>query len=115
MDNNNRVVDYSFSTEEPETGVYIRGESVYSEWSSYISYPQIEQYFVPEGKGWAIDRMGRVDSNTKLEVIVLVGAHGKAQVINLLANGEPIDFATIESENPYVPVKPVEPAPEPTV
>jgi len=64
----NRVMEYSFTTTEPKDGVYIRGEGVVEEWETYtektpgkepvmikekrghISYPQIEQYFVPEGK-----------------------------------------------------------------
>lgn len=31
----NRVVDYSFSTTEPKRGVYIRGEGVVEEWETY--------------------------------------------------------------------------------
>ncbi len=70
----NRVTNYTFTTAEPSGGVYIRGEAVVQEYQKYveekggqpvfetekqgtINYPQIEQYFVPEGKGWAIDRM----------------------------------------------------------
>ena len=63
----NRLKDYAFSTTEPKSGVYIRGEAVVQEVDVYvgekenapilkkekqgtINYPQIEQYFVPEGK-----------------------------------------------------------------
>jgi uncharacterized membrane-anchored protein len=124
LSDDNRVIDYSFSTTEPNSGVYIRGEAVVQEYQNYveekdgksvyrtvkqgtINYPQIEQYFVPEGKGWAIDRMGRLDSGKKLEVkIATDGPH--AQILELLIDGQPVDFDTIESENPWTdePVKP---------
>lgn len=31
----NRVVEYAFSTTEPKSGVYIRGEGVVEEWETY--------------------------------------------------------------------------------
>jgi uncharacterized membrane-anchored protein len=120
----NRVTNYSFSATEPKTGVYIRGEAVVQEVDVYvgekedapmfqkekqgtINYPQIEQYFVPEGKGWAIDRMGRLNSGKKLEVKIATDG-ARAQILELLIDGEPVDFDTIESENPWTdePVKP---------
>ncbi|MCB9807124.1 GDYXXLXY domain-containing protein [Candidatus Peribacteria bacterium] len=120
----NRVINYAFSTTEPQDGVYIRGEAVIEEVNVYvgekenapmfqkekqgiINYPQIEQYFVPEGKGWAIDRMGRLGSDKKLEVKIATDGL-RAQILELLIDGKPIDFDTIESENPWTdePVKP---------
>lgn len=120
----NRVINYSFSATEPKSGVYIRGEAVVQEVDIYvgekenvpvlqkekqgtINYPQIEQYFVPEGKGWAIDRMGRLNSGKKLEVKIATDG-ARAQILELLIDGQPVDFDTIESENPWTdePVKP---------
>lgn len=132
LDTDNRVKDYSFSTTEPESGVYIRGEAVVQEVDVYvgekenapmfekekqgtINFPQIEQYFVPEGKGWAIDRMGRLNSGKKLEVKIATDG-ARAQILELLIDGKPIDFDTIESENPWTdePVKPEPVVPEST-
>ncbi len=120
----NRVTNYSFSATEPKSGVYIRGEAVVQEVDVYvgekedapmfqkekqgtINYPQIEQYFVPEGKGWAIDRMGRLNSGKKLEVKIATDG-ARAQILELLIDGKPVDFDTIESENPWTdePIKP---------
>ena len=120
----NRVTNYTFTTTEPSGGVYIRGEAVVQEYQKYIeekggqpvfqtekqgtiNYPQIEQYFVPEGKGWAIDRMGRLNSGKKLEVKIATDG-ARAQILELLIDGQPVDFDTIESENPWTdePVKP---------
>lgn len=122
----NRVTNYSFSATEPKTGVYIRGEAVVQEVDIYvgekenvpvlqkekqgtINYPQIEQYFVPEGKGWAIDRMGRLNSGKKLEVKIATDG-ARAQILELLIDGQPVDFDTIESENPWTD-EPVQPEP----
>jgi uncharacterized membrane-anchored protein len=128
----NRVTNYSFSATEPKSGVYIRGEAVVQEVDVYvgekedapmfqkekqgtINYPQIEQYFVPEGKGWAIDRMGRLNSGKKLEVKIATDG-ARAQILELLIDGQPVDFDTIESENPWTdePVKPEPVVPEST-
>jgi uncharacterized membrane-anchored protein len=128
----NRVTNYSFSATEPKSGVYIRGEAVVQEYQKYveekggqpvfetekqgtINYPQIEQYFVPEGKGWAIDRMGRLNSGKKLEVKIATDG-ARAQILELLIDGQPVDFDTIESENPWTdePVKPEPVVPEST-
>lgn len=128
----NRVTSYTFATTEPSGGVYIRGEAVVQEVDVYvgekenapmfqkekqgtINYPQIEQYFVPEGKGWAIDRMGRLHSGKKLEVKIATDG-ARAQILELLIDGQPVDFDTIESENPWTdePVKP-EPVVAPVV
>lgn len=123
-----RVIDHSFVTTEPKSGVYIRGEAVVQEYQKYlndkasqpvyetekrghISYPQIEQYFVPEGKGWAIDRMGWINSGKKLEAKIVL-SDGRAQILGLLVDGEPIDFSQIESENPWTD-EPVGWEPEP--
>jgi uncharacterized membrane-anchored protein len=132
LGNDNRVVDYAFSTTQPKDGVYIRGEGVVQEYQNYvwerdgqpiyetekngtINYPQIEQYFVPEGKGWEIDRMGRLGSGKKLEVKIAVNG-SRAQILELLVDGQPVDFDTIESENPWVdePVKSEPDAPDVT-
>lgn len=129
----NRVREYSFSLTEPESGLYIRGEGfvrevdVYTEnkdkkWSPIItkekqgniSYPQIEQFYVPEGKWWAIDRMGWANSGKKLEIKIALWKYGKAQILQLLVDGEPIDFSQIESENPWTD-EPVRPEPEAAV
>jgi uncharacterized membrane-anchored protein len=113
-----RVKEYSFTSKKPKDGVYIRGEVVIHEFTEYmgerdgepvyetkkngnIRYPQIEQYFVPEGKGWVIDRMGRIGSGSKIEVKIALGKYGRAQILQLLVDGEPIDFSQIESENPW--------------
>ena len=125
----NRVISYDFSTEKPKSGVYIRGEGVVYEddfvtdaqtdtsptMQGTIHYPQIEQYFVPEGKGWAIDRMGWAESGKTIEVKIAL-RHGRAQILQLLVDGKPLDFSQIEAENPWTdePVK-VEPEPEPAV
>lgn len=120
----NRVTSYAFTTTKPSGGVYIRGEAVVQEYQNYveekngqsvyrtekqgtINYPQIEQYFVPEGKGWAIDRIGRLNSGKKLEVKIAIDG-GRAQILELLIDGQPVNFDTIESENPWTdePVKP---------
>lgn len=115
----NRVVDYTFSITEPKEGVYIRGEGVVEEYEFYqdegknknpilvkekrgsIRYPQIEQYFVPEGKGWAIGRMGQTGSGKKLEAKIVLDDNGRAQILELLVDGKTIDLSTIEAENPY--------------
>ncbi len=35
LGSDNRVVDYSFSTTKPRTGIYIRGRGVVEEWQNY--------------------------------------------------------------------------------
>lgn len=54
--------------------------------------------------------MGWIDSGKKLEAKIVVD-NGRAQILGLLVDGEPIDFSQIESENPWTdePVRP-EPA-----
>lgn len=112
-----RVTSYTYSTTKPDDGIYIRGNAIIEEIQNYIwekdgeavyqiekqgsiSFPQIEQYFVPEGKGWEIDRIGRQNSGKKLEVKIVTN-NGRAQIIELLVDGTPVDFDTIESENPW--------------
>lgn len=57
--------------------------------------------------------MGGMDSGKKLEVKIATD-DGSAQILELLIDGEPIDFSQIEAENPWTdePVR-AQPAPEP--
>jgi len=117
----NRVLEYAFTTIEPKDGVYIRGEVVVQDIQNYVGekngeavfeiekqrniyYPHIEQYFVPEGKGWEIERIWRFNSEKKLEVKITTKG-SRAQILELLIDGKPIDFDMIESENPWVDEK----------
>lgn len=56
--------------------------------------------------------MGRINSGAKIEVKIALGKYGRAQILQLLVDGEPIDFSQIESENPWTD-KPVGWEPEP--
>ncbi len=44
--------------------------------------------------------MGRWDANTKLEVRIAL-YRGRGQILDLLVNGNPLDFSQIEAENPW--------------
>ena len=56
--------------------------------------------------------MGWANSGKKLEIKIALGKYGRAQILQLLVDGEPIDFSQIESENPWTD-EPVRPEPEP--
>lgn len=58
--------------------------------------------------------MGWTNSGKKIETKVAVGDSGKAQILEILIDGAPIDFSTIESENPYTD-EPMRPEPEPMI
>jgi hypothetical protein len=66
---------------------------------------------VPEGKGWEIDRMGRISSGKKVEVKIATDG-ARAQILGLLIDGQHVDFETIDSENPWRD-EPVKADPEP--
>lgn len=58
--------------------------------------------------------MGWANSGKKIEGKIVVDG-GRAQILDLLVDGEPIDFSQIESENPWTdepvrtePVTPLE-------
>lgn len=55
--------------------------------------------------------MGWIDSGKKIEGKIVVD-DGRAQILDLLVDGEPIDFSQIESENPWTD-EPVGWEPEP--
>lgn len=55
--------------------------------------------------------MGRLNSGKKLEVKIATDGP-RAQILELLIDGQPVDFDTIESENPWTD-EPVKPEPEP--
>lgn len=57
--------------------------------------------------------MGWFNSGKKIETRIAVGNSGKAQILEILVDGTPIDFSQIEAENPYTDVRKPEPAPEP--
>ena len=86
------IADFSYSWEQPESGTYIRGETS-SSWRQRIELG-IEQYFVPENKGWEVERM------QDLQVKIALSARGQAQILELLHAGEPVDFSKIDGENP---------------
>lgn len=59
--------------------------------------------------------MGWVNSGKKLEAKIVL-SNGRGQILEILVDGEPIDFSQIEAENPYTdePIK-TEPEPEPAI
>ncbi len=70
-------------------GLFIKGKFVES-WRNSIEYG-IESYFVPEGKGWHLER-----NRGNMDVLVVIDSSGNAVIKEVLINDQPIDFSTIE-------------------
>ena len=106
LDDTWRVESYQHSLTKPSSGTFIKWQLAWQpyKWRNQIDYG-IEQYFVPEGKWWTIERLGRVwwdnSFGDELEVRVAISSSGVAQILELLIDGEPVDFWEIEAENPY--------------
>lgn len=110
LDQSNRVVSHTHTLEEPKNTLYISG--FITKWVSdtefFVRDMRIDygigQYFVPEWKGWTIERVGRAwweSIGEKLEVKIST-YNGRSQIIDLLIDWEIVNFDTIESENPFV-------------
>ncbi len=87
------VVDV-FKEKNKAGNLFIKG-IYFEDWNGKkIKFPEIEQYFVPEGKGWEVERM----RGKNLEALIILTKDGEAVLKNLLKDGEPIDFSKIKAE-----------------
>ncbi len=78
-------------TEKPDGNVlYLKGKIV-NNWGKRVQFSNLEQYFVPEGKGRSIERM------RDLEVLVSI-RDGKAVIKKLLQNGGEINIKDIKKQ-----------------
>ena len=94
LDASGRVIAKDIQQEEPSEGVYIRTDK--SDGWSQLELG-IEQYYVPEGKGWEIQDLARA-GNIEVRTSVF---QGDIQILGLLLDGELVDFGQIETRNEY--------------
>jgi len=86
---------FSDATQQrPQEGLYIQAEVNERQGEPRVDMPSLNQFYVPEGKGLAIERM-------RNELLVEVSVkNGQARILRLLDNdGEEIDFSAIEQED----------------
>ena len=72
----------------PKEGLFIKGTVKDVQGNGLIIEYGIESYFVPEGKGWEIQRQ----SGRNLEVKVAIDKFGNAVIKSLLIEGKEINF-----------------------
>ncbi|MAG11294.1 MAG: hypothetical protein CMI52_00595 [Parcubacteria group bacterium] len=77
---------------EPPEGLYIAGtlKHAFGDNAMGVEYG-IESYFIPENKGYIIERAQR-NSENDVAVTVAVGNSGKSVIKELLINGEEVSF-----------------------
>ena len=73
---------------QPKEGLFIKGTVKNVRDSQVTIEYGIESYFVPEGKGWEIQRQ----SGRTLEVKVAIDKFGNAGIKTLLVDGQKVDF-----------------------
>lgn len=76
----------------PNSGLFISGSVVSDRGDSIQVEYGIESYFVPEGKGRYIESQMR----DNVDVKVMIDKYGKALIKDVLINGEPVDWGSVE-------------------
>lgn len=74
--------------EQPKTGLFLKGEVTKVDNKQISVKYGIESYFVPEGKGWDIQRQ----AGSGLEVKVIIDKFGNAVIDSLILDGNKVRF-----------------------